>query len=237
MVSNRKSESKNIYLQTLIAEILRTCEDETAKSITEIRHQLESKYDYFCAYKTIARNIKGMSDSFKLSEVGERPVRYWIDSYYEPDFSIELNPFQIQLITYALRGLANQSTKPLAKALKDTEAALLNALPIEVKKELKYALKSYQSQKSTSKPVSYPKNNINEVFRAIRKKKLIKAKLKLPKLSEKQRHIMRTLTIKHIEIKQGLPVIQVFDHVDQIERTINATQLNSIQLLEESPTF
>lgn len=233
MVSNTKSKSNNIYLQTLIAEILRTCDEQSALSISEIKNILEDKYDYRCAYKTVSRNILGMSDHYKLLEKGLKPVRYWIDSYYEPDFKIELSPYQLQLILYSIKNLRASSNKLIARELKHTELNLLSSLPSTLVEELKYALKSYSPKTSIKPKENYPKNNINEIFTAIRKKRWVTAKVKNMKWPKAKRHQELKMAIRKIFFKEGIPYIEVyFDELGKTE-TISASICNSIKILNE----
>ncbi|WP_412474168.1 hypothetical protein [Halobacteriovorax sp. YZS-1-1] len=230
MASNNKYESKHLYLQSLIAEILRDRTEGNALTISEIHSKLEDNYDYFCARKTVARNIHGMSDNFKLLSIGERPVRYWIDSFFEPDVTISLQPKDLQLITYALRNLRDSSNSPLSKAFTEAETALLTALPKQIKDDLKYAVKSYKMTGKGRNIKVWPKNNIEKIFVAIRKKYWIRAKVKNKMFNDQERDIHRKLAIKHIWFSDGIPFIEVYDQLTDSLIVISATELNSIEL-------
>jgi hypothetical protein len=233
MVSYTKHESKNIYIHLNIAEVLRGRTEKSALSVTEIYEKLLENYNFDGNRKTIARNINGMSDEFKLLSSGERPVKYWMDSYFEPSVNVSLNPTQIQIIAYALRNLENTSIKPLAILIKQTESVLLSNLPVKLKSEVKYALKSYKTLSAKPKPITYPKNNITMILLAIRKKAWITAKVKDQSLSAADRDIVRRLAIINIWFEDGDPTVRLFDSTDNKYKTLSATLFNSIKVTTE----
>ena len=228
-----KNESKNIYLHLQIADILRRKTETSALSITDIYNKLKSMTDFQGTRKTVARNIQGMSDDFKLQSTGERPAKYWIDSSFEPEIKIGLNPTQLQIITYALRNLKHTSIKPLAQLIAQTEATLFSHIPAAVSSELKYALKSYSPLTCKVAPTSYPKNNINDLFVAIRKKSWITAKIKELPSKDPNRDIHRKLAIVHIWFIGGVPMVKIYDGFDKTYKELSATRLNHISVLHE----
>ena len=72
--------------------------------------------------------------------------------------------------------------------LKSAEIAFLGNLPLSISNELKYALKAYHPTKKTVSTISYQKNNIIDNFTAIRKRKLITAKIKKMEWQKEERH-------------------------------------------------
>lgn len=225
--------SKNIYLQLQIADILRKHTQEMPITITEIYERMCSLHDFKGTRKTIDRNLLGMSNEYKVLSSGERPAKYWIDSTYEPEFNISLNPTQIQLITYALRNLKESSTKPLQELLHATESAFYTHLPHSIVNDLKYALKSYKTLQKRPPAKNYSKNNITEIFYAIRKKYWITARIKEDTDDFKKRHTDRKLAIINIWFENGIPYLYIYDSYDQLYKIISATQLNGIKVKNE----
>jgi len=233
MVSNRKYESKNIYLQLYIAEILKSVDETSALTVTSIFNKLVSIYEFAGTRRTVARNINGMSNEYKLLSVGDKPVRYWIDSFYEADYKVDLSPSQIQIILYSLKNLKNTSTGPLIKLLRNTEANLLDKVPSIVKKELKYSLKSYKTLSEKPKAVTYPKNNIIDILLAIRKKHWVTANIKDMTLDFDGRHLARKLAIINIWFIDGLPMLKIYDATDGKYKEYCATIFNSVKITKE----
>jgi|GEM_PF-4240748 len=224
------SSSKNIYIHIQIAEILRGRSENSALTITEITEELEGRFQFKGTRKTVDRNLGGMSNDFKLSSIGERPSRYWIEDFFEPDIKIGLNPYQIQLITYALRNLRQTASKPLKKTLNETEAALFQHLPKITKDEIHHALKLYEDNRKAKPSPSWPKNNLETLFLAIRKNMPVSARLKISSLSEKERQIQRKLRIQKLWFEDGTPIIKAWDHSSKTYRRLVVYNLNGLTL-------
>jgi hypothetical protein len=223
--------SKNIYLQVQIADLLRGKSSESALTITEITSLLKSRHNFQGTRKTVERNLHGMSNEFKLSSSGVKPAKYWIEDYFEPDLKIGLNPYQLQLITYALRNMAQVSTPTIKKALKETEATLFTHLPDITKKELQHSLRLYEENKKAKPAKSWPKNNFEKLLLCVRKNLHFKARLKLPNLSKKERHLMRTFTIKKIWFDRGEIYLKVFEVDRQKEFKVLGSNLNGVEII------
>ena len=77
---SNKNESKNLYIHLYIAEILSLRSEESALTISQIQGKLKDNYDVDVTWRTVSRNINGMSDDFLLCDNGKKKgVGYWIE--------------------------------------------------------------------------------------------------------------------------------------------------------------
>lgn len=222
--------SKNLYIQVQIADILRGRKEDTSLTITEIYNQLTKRHNFKGTRKTVERNLHGMSNDFKLSSIGVKPARYWIDDYFEPDLKIGLNPYQIQLITYAIRNLAQTSSPPLRKTLKETEAALFTNLPDLTKKELSHSLRIYEDNRKAQSHQSWPKNNLELLFLCARKNLLFSAKLKLSGLSFEERHRERNFHIQKLWFDSGELYLKVMETETNKTYKLKGSNFNGVKV-------
>lgn len=261
MASKRKrlrhTYLRNVYLQTLIYEIIKSAGKPI--QITEIFQKLTSEYSVNCTRRTVARNIEMMMSDYKLLCVNENGINYEKDyikhlngkrprddkwttktkfftanPHVSPVYSIDLNLPQIQVLLWSLLNLGQSSTNFFDTLTQDTKNCLLEKLPHSNLGEVKQSMRLFTRFDGVfKKPFSFRKNNLLHLLQAIREKKWITAKVKDHKLDFKGRHIERKLAIGSITFKNNIPYVIAYDSEDDEYKSIRATRLNSIKILDK----
>lgn len=234
-VAKKRRKIANHYkLENLMIRIVGA--DQSGMCAKDILYQLNRIQGFKCSRRTVYNHL----ESNKFLPIGSEvlPERYVLNKAAIKEFRVDLSPLEAQVVVWAIENLKRSSTDFFYESTSDTIAKIYDALPASELNQIKNSLEVFSAYSGIMKrPYSFEKNNLEALLAAIREKRWIKAKLKDSTLSHTERHRMRKLAIGNFTFKNNIPYVIAKDesetNPDLVYKSIRATRLNSIELVQE----
>lgn len=217
--------------------------------ISKITHIINTTYKDPVDRSTVHRNILKMEDAglicARTDKHGDHilPKAYWLDPRNKVKFDFTFEIEELQIILWAVQNIRETSSDFFHNYTSSTISKILEGVPEDRRSELKESMRAFTTYTGVyKKPFSFPKNNLNSLIEAIRKRKYIRAVFKYWEFNEEDRHLERTIGVGNITFKNNIPYLTVVDKTSKDNssdlkaehryKSIRATRLNKIKILE-----
>lgn len=127
--ANQLKRHQEIYL------ILKNCDENSAKTVSEIHKALEDEFRV--DRKTIERDLNQMSSTHRILATENYPTGYYVEKGFKVDYEFNFSDAELQTIILALQNLSQTSPDYLRELCSKTETSLIDKLPDPLKKDLK----------------------------------------------------------------------------------------------------
>ncbi len=127
--ANQLKRHQEIYL------ILKNCDENSAKTVSEIHKTLEDEFGV--DRKTIERDLNQMSSTHRILSTETYPTGYYVEKGFKVDYEFNFSDAELQTIILALQNLYQTSPDYLRELCSQTETSLIDKLPDPLKKDLK----------------------------------------------------------------------------------------------------
>jgi len=232
-MANETNKLSKVHRQQKIFNYLKHLTENSALSIHDIHQKLMSE-GFDLIQKTVARDIDEMSETFKLQEMGENPVRFYASSDFKPDFELTFTQEELQTITMALESLKQTSPNYLGKLCLEAQNTLETKVPAKLYNDLiKFKNMHIFHYGINGRAVARDDKSFALAMRALRNGFTIKCKNFSPYKDEEYNQRIRHFAPLAFLLSGGIPFIYVRDMDDNGLKTLRLTRLTEVKITKE----
>jgi predicted DNA-binding transcriptional regulator YafY len=225
-MSKSSAEMGKVQRQNTIKRLLSHTSKESALSISDITHRLNSE-GLSVNRKTVERDIEDISLAHPLSEGGTNPRRYYFDSEFKLDFELVFDENQLQTIVLALQSLKQMSPGVLKLLCSEVEATLVSKLPKSLRKEFEH-LKSLSNAAPTvlGESADIEKGVLQTVLLCLRKGNVFQCQYLSQEASGPSSRIRLFAPLKIHFV--GTPYLYVYDCENDVIKMLRVSRIHHV---------
>lgn len=181
--------------------------------------------------KTIGRDIDELSLDYDISEYGQKPRKFKINSK-KTVAVLELNRTELQALAISLSSLEASSHDIFKEPLVRLEAAILKNLSSERVKEYERTKSEYVFTSSSGRPTGGEKSDLESLLYVLRQRRQFKAYYISPYKKEAKR--LRVFSPLRLVMNSGVPYLDAFDMESKALRRLRLSRFLNVKPLPDS---